>query len=342
MITSSTEFRQPAWVDWNLTQLFSVGPTDGVRTKTRDRGRHSCKPFERSAPLVWLWWYRRASTSSPTQRQRLVETLTSGGSFTMAAYSCWFPSCSSNIAHGRTARWESSPLHKWKTIRFKLKRIWRCSCTIWESKRKWKLSKWWEIDVEISVDINHCFHFRFSCHVRVVRVNRQMDNDISAYTYERTLMMEQRNQMLRELRLNKKESMGVVSVWRISNLVRLFCRMRKRHETKLMNSFFLLRCAATDKCFSFYSTSCVCLFWGKIDGELNRREITFHFTTDKPRNSLAGNHWRRLEEKRPNCDWKQRRCSFHTSLRPSPFYFESARLWFSFAPLDDKFATNFV
>lgn len=40
----------------------------------------------------------------------------------------------------------------------------------------------------------------------------QMDSDISAYTYERTLMMEQRNQMLRELRLNKKESLGVVSV----------------------------------------------------------------------------------------------------------------------------------
>lgn len=39
-----------------------------------------------------------------------------------------------------------------------------------------------------------------------------MDSDISAYTYERTLMMEQRNQMLRELRLNKKESLGVVSV----------------------------------------------------------------------------------------------------------------------------------
>jgi hypothetical protein len=38
-----------------------------------------------------------------------------------------------------------------------------------------------------------------------------MDSDISAYTYERTLMMEQRNQMLRELRLNKKESLGVVS-----------------------------------------------------------------------------------------------------------------------------------
>jgi potassium/chloride transporter 4/5/6 len=43
-----------------------------------------------------------------------------------------------------------------------------------------------------------------------------MDSDISAYTYERTLMMEQRNQMLRELRLNKKESLGVVSVKLIS------------------------------------------------------------------------------------------------------------------------------
>lgn len=39
----------------------------------------------------------------------------------------------------------------------------------------------------------------------------QTDSDISAYTYERTLMMEQRNQMLRELRLNKKE-LGMVGL----------------------------------------------------------------------------------------------------------------------------------
>lgn len=37
-----------------------------------------------------------------------------------------------------------------------------------------------------------------------------MNSDISAYTYERTLMMEQRNQMLRELRLNRKENSKVV------------------------------------------------------------------------------------------------------------------------------------
>lgn len=38
-----------------------------------------------------------------------------------------------------------------------------------------------------------------------------MNSDISAYTYERTLMMEQRNQMLRELRLNRIEKTKVVS-----------------------------------------------------------------------------------------------------------------------------------
>ena len=38
-----------------------------------------------------------------------------------------------------------------------------------------------------------------------------MDSDISAYTYERTLMMEQRNQMLKEMQLNKRETSGVVS-----------------------------------------------------------------------------------------------------------------------------------
>lgn len=31
------------------------------------------------------------------------------------------------------------------------------------------------------------------------------DSDISAYTYERTLMMEQRSQMLRQMRLSKSD-----------------------------------------------------------------------------------------------------------------------------------------
>jgi potassium/chloride transporter 4/5/6 len=51
------------------------------------------------------------------------------------------------------------------------------------------------------------YHLRIEAEVEVVEM---MDSDISAYTYERTLMMEQRNEMLRELRLNKKQSLGVV------------------------------------------------------------------------------------------------------------------------------------
>ncbi|XP_065341848.1 solute carrier family 12 member 6 isoform X2 [Cloeon dipterum] len=51
------------------------------------------------------------------------------------------------------------------------------------------------------------YHLRIEAEVQVIEM---MDSDISAYTYERTLVMEQRNQMLRELRLNKKESQGVV------------------------------------------------------------------------------------------------------------------------------------
>lgn len=43
-------------------------------------------------------------------------------------------------------------------------------------------------------------------------VHYQNNSDISAYTYERTLMMEQRNQMLRALGLNKRENSKVVSI----------------------------------------------------------------------------------------------------------------------------------
>lgn len=44
------------------------------------------------------------------------------------------------------------------------------------------------------------YHLRLQAEVEVVEM---ATNDISAYTYERTLMMEQRNEMLRQMRLNK-------------------------------------------------------------------------------------------------------------------------------------------
>ena len=38
------------------------------------------------------------------------------------------------------------------------------------------------------------------------------DSDVSAYTYERTLIMEQRNEMLREMQVSKKSRGRMVSV----------------------------------------------------------------------------------------------------------------------------------
>lgn len=46
------------------------------------------------------------------------------------------------------------------------------------------------------------YHLRIDAAVEVVEMH---DSDISAYTYERTLMMEQRSQMLRQMRLSKSD-----------------------------------------------------------------------------------------------------------------------------------------
>lgn len=54
-----------------------------------------------------------------------------------------------------------------------------------------------------------------------------MDKDISAYTYERTLMMEQRNKLLRELHLKKKETFGVVSILCFVSVKRKICILSK-------------------------------------------------------------------------------------------------------------------
>lgn len=45
-----------------------------------------------------------------------------------------------------------------------------------------------------------------------VPLRLQHNSDISAYTYERTLMMEQRSQMLRQMRLSKSDREREVSV----------------------------------------------------------------------------------------------------------------------------------
>lgn len=53
---------------------------------------------------------------------------------------------------------------------------------------------------------NFCHCFLFLCFLL------KHDSDISAYTYERTLMMEQRSQMLRQMRLSKSDREREVSI----------------------------------------------------------------------------------------------------------------------------------
>ena len=51
-------------------------------------------------------------------------------------------------------------------------------------------------------------HFRIEADVEVVEM---ADSDISDYTYERTLLMEQRNEMLKEMRVSDKRRGKMVS-----------------------------------------------------------------------------------------------------------------------------------
>uniref|UniRef100_A0A2I9LPR0 Solute carrier family 12 member 4 n=1 Tax=Centruroides hentzi TaxID=88313 RepID=A0A2I9LPR0_9SCOR len=51
------------------------------------------------------------------------------------------------------------------------------------------------------------YHLRIEADVEVVEM---MDSDISAYTYERTLMMEQRIEMMKHIRVNRKDSLNVL------------------------------------------------------------------------------------------------------------------------------------
>uniref|UniRef100_A0A8C9VLX6 Solute carrier family 12 member 6 n=1 Tax=Scleropages formosus TaxID=113540 RepID=A0A8C9VLX6_SCLFO len=66
------------------------------------------------------------------------------------------------------------------------------------------------------------YHLRIDAEVEVVEMH---DSDISAYTYERTLMMEQRSQMLQQMRLSKSDREKEVSDFAPSVVV-VSCRLR--------------------------------------------------------------------------------------------------------------------
>uniref|UniRef100_A0A671XDJ6 Solute carrier family 12 member 6 n=1 Tax=Sparus aurata TaxID=8175 RepID=A0A671XDJ6_SPAAU len=85
------------------------------------------------------------------------------------------------------------------------------------------------------------YHLRIEAEVEVVEMH---DSDISAYTYERTLMMEQRSQMLRQMRLSKSDREREVSLALIvdhSNVRRMHTAVKlnevivnKSHDARLV------------------------------------------------------------------------------------------------------------
>ncbi|XP_067833162.1 LOW QUALITY PROTEIN: solute carrier family 12 member 6-like, partial [Heptranchias perlo] len=77
-------------------------------------------------------------------------------------------------------------------------KVWR-KCSI----RIFTVAQMEDNSIQMKKDLStFLYHLRIEAEVEVVEMH---DSDISAYTYERTLMMEQRSQMLRQMRLSKTE-----------------------------------------------------------------------------------------------------------------------------------------
>ncbi|XP_023608654.1 solute carrier family 12 member 6 isoform X2 [Myotis lucifugus] len=83
-------------------------------------------------------------------------------------------------------------------VRTVLYQVWR-KCNI----RIFTVAQLEDNSIQMKKDLaTFLYHLRIEAEVEVVEMH---DSDISAYTYERTLMMEQRSQMLRHMRLSKTE-----------------------------------------------------------------------------------------------------------------------------------------
>lgn len=114
--------------------------------------------------------------------------------------------CGVNVGCG-SSRWP-----RWRIIPSRWRRTWQPFSITSALRPRWKLLRWYVLFTPISArggggwrkrpHLCCCFFF-FLKH----------DSDISAYTYERTLMMEQRSQMLRQMRLSKSDREREVRKW---------------------------------------------------------------------------------------------------------------------------------
>ncbi|CAG0890118.1 unnamed protein product [Darwinula stevensoni] len=85
-----------------------------------------------------------------------------------------------------------------------------CQCKTWRNCRLriFTVAQLEDNSIQMKKDLKtFLYHLRIEADVEVIEMT---DSDISAYTYERTLMMEQRTQMIRDLGLTRKQSKHLV------------------------------------------------------------------------------------------------------------------------------------
>uniref|UniRef100_A0A646QE31 Solute carrier family 12 member 6 n=1 Tax=Hemiscolopendra marginata TaxID=943146 RepID=A0A646QE31_9MYRI len=118
----------------------------------------------------------------------------------------FFPDCSSKVSGNIDVWWIVHDGGLLMLLPFLLKqhRVWK-NCKI----RIFTVAQMEDNSIQMEKDLKtFLYHLRIDAEVKVIEMS---DSDITAYTYERTLMMEQRSQMLKELRHNRrKDSLNMV------------------------------------------------------------------------------------------------------------------------------------
>ncbi|XP_070491619.1 solute carrier family 12 member 4 isoform X4 [Chironomus tepperi] len=188
-----------------VSVLVTKNVADGLSNIVQTTGLGGMKP--NTVILGWPYGWRQDEDKRSWQAfLQTVRTISSARMALLVPKGInFFPDTASKIGGNIDVWWVVHDGGLLMLLPFLLKqhRTWK-NCKM----RIFTIAQMEDNSIQIKKDLKiFLYHLRIEAEVEVVEM---MDNDISAYTYERTLMMEQRNQMLRELRLNKKESMGVV------------------------------------------------------------------------------------------------------------------------------------
>nr|XP_037867149.1 solute carrier family 12 member 4 isoform X4 [Bombyx mori] len=193
--------------------LVSPNVPDGLSHLVQTTGLGGLKP--NTVIVGWPYGWRRAEEPEPRHRG-FLHTVRAVASARMALLVPkginFYPDSTEKVSGNIDIWWIVHDGGMLMLLPFLLKqhRTWK-NCKM----RIFTVAQMEDNSIQMKKDLKmFLYQLRIEAEVEVVEMT---DSDISAYTYERTLMMEQRNQMLRELRLNKRETMGMMQNYVDSN-----------------------------------------------------------------------------------------------------------------------------